>query len=444
MIAVEFPPLNNTGAFRPAKMAKYLGEFGVTPIVVTVRAEDAAEAFDAPIERSLLDELRHVEIVEVPMARERWTPHTRLGKAARLFARVSDSIAGRIEPGLRATLPGLVARHRPTALLVTMPPFSMGPLAQRLAAELRLPLIVDMRDGWSHWCAGPFATYVHYREVLRRERSLFSSAARVVTVTEQLADVFRRAHPMVPRDRFAVVPNGMDVSAADLAPRVEPRSGVDDLVVGYVGSFYYSPAARATLLTPWWRRAPHRMLHYAPVREDWLYRSPYFFLATLAELRRRDPALGARVRFALVGAEPAWLRPMARELGVEDALDARGFVPRERVAAEIATFDALLATAVKVPGGEDYALASKTFDYVRGGRPVLALVGRGAQRDFLERAGIALVADPDDREACVRALSELVTARPVLTANREFLARYERRALAAELAALLNGNLGAG
>ena len=84
-------------------------------------------------------------------------------------------------------------------------------------------------------------------------------------------------------------------------------------------------------------------------------------------------------------------------------------------------FSAQLCTAVKLDGGQDYALASKTFDYIRAGRPILGLVGPGAQRAFLERCGMATLADPDDLEACVAALGKVARGGYTMSPDRGFL-----------------------
>lgn len=158
---------------------------------------------------------------------------------------------------------------------------------------------------------------------------------------------------------------------------------------------------------------------------------------TLAELRRRSPGLARRVRFVHVGQKPPWWEAMVLEHGLSDAVSCLGRIPHAQVLATARGFDAQLCTSVKVEDGEDYALASKTFDYVLAGRPILGLVTRGAQREFLERSGMALLADPDDLQASLDALEQLVRGGFVLTPNRGALGAYHRRVAASEMAKIL-------
>lgn len=442
-IAFEFPPLNTAGVHRSAKFVKYLREYGFNPIVLTLRAEDAAGAFGVSLEPSLIADLpADLPLYRLPIPNARPAPRSLIGGFLTVFSRVQDPFAAAARPALAECLAQITERHAPRAVYVSLPPFSAGGFAVEIAKRLNLPLITDMRDGWSHWCTNAFPSYVHWALVHRRERALFEASSRVVTVTRQLADIFKKSHPEIPASRFSVVANGYDGSL-NLSPSlsIDEREPEAIVTVGYVGNYYYTPVGRESAFTPWWRRRGHRKIQYQPVREDWLYRSPYFFLRALAELRRREPELGRRIRFVHVGTKPDWMEAMVAEHHVEDAVTYRGVVPHAQVLSIAKTFDAQLCTSVKVEGGEDYALASKTFDYVLAGRPILGLVTRGSQREFLEQSGLALVADADDLDACVAELSRLARGGFELRPNHAFLSRYERRATAGQLAQVIRDTL---
>jgi len=436
-IALEFPPLSQTGVHRSARFVKYLSEFGVEPLVVTLAAADAARAFSAPLDDALSADIpdgTRVLRLACPLPR---VPNGRIARAARHYLRVVEDLAARVRPDLEARLPAFVAAHRPDVVYVSMPPFSAGPLAAEVARRFSLPLVVDMRDGWSHWCSGAFPSYLHFRAVLHRERRLFEAAHTVVTVTEQLAGMFRQAHPGLPTTRVQVVTNGFDGA---LPPWMPSRTHADPsapFVVGYSGRYYYAPEARAIANTPWWKRAGHRKIHYQPAHEDWLYRSPWFFFRALAALRRIDPETGRRVRYQHVGTIPSWWDAMVSEHGLSDAVHCVGRVPLAEAQRLSAAVDANLCTSVKVVGGEDYALASKTFDYLLGGRPVFGLVTRGAQREFLRRAGVAVLADPDDLQGSVEALRVLVRGEAHLSRDDAYLSGFSRRNTAGALARVL-------
>ena len=45
-IAFEFPPLNRGGVYRPLSFVKYLPQFGINPVVVTLDPNSYADVFD--------------------------------------------------------------------------------------------------------------------------------------------------------------------------------------------------------------------------------------------------------------------------------------------------------------------------------------------------------------------------------------------------------------
>ena len=47
---------------------------------------------------------------------------------------------------LESALPRLIERYSPTAIYVSLPPFSMGPLWIDLARRFKLPIVMDFRD----------------------------------------------------------------------------------------------------------------------------------------------------------------------------------------------------------------------------------------------------------------------------------------------------------
>jgi len=438
-IAMEFPPVNTTGVFRSLTFAKYLPDYGVKPIVLTLDTSDGSEIFGAEVDTELGSDLPpNIEVIRISCAARQSRQTSRLRKFIRIYFSLEDDIARRWRSEIWRRAPALIMRYRPRAVYVSLPPFSAGRLAVELAQRFRLPLIVDMRDGWSSWRVGPFGSWLHYRLVVRRERAIFKAAASVVTVTRQLAAVLGRVHENIPFSRIQVVTNGYD-NELKLPAKIDVplRAAESSIIIGYVGSFYYEPEQRRAQFTPWWKKRFHRKLQYSAIREDWLYRSPFFFLRALAQLFERRPEFRRRVKFEVMGTNSPWLGEMAAEFGLQDNCAFHARCSHANVIQFQKRCNAFLCTSVKVPDGEDYAIASKTFEYLREAKPILGFVTRGAQRDFLIESGLALISDPDDTEGGSRVLEQLVIGDFRLTPNATFLARFHRRELAGELAAIV-------
>jgi glycosyltransferase involved in cell wall biosynthesis len=447
-IAMEFAPVNTTGAFRSLAFTKYLRSHGINPVVVTLPEEQGVLAFSAKVDPHLQRELPpDLDLVRLPC--EDGTLYygtryhrTRLRRFLTYYFSVEDGIGSRWRTQLDAALPDIIARYRPKAVYVSMPPFSAGRVAAGVAARYSLPLLVDMRDGWSEERVGAFYSWLHYWLTLRRERRIFARAERVVTVTPQLAQRFSKRHPRLRTEKFQVITNGFDfeLTLPDVLTTASASNNCP-FVIGYVGTFYYTPELRDSYFTPWWRRRLHRTLQYSPVKEDWLYRSPFFFLQALRRLLDLRPDLRGRVQFRVLGSNPTWLDEMAQALEVREFCEFRGRGSVADVRRFQSEVDALLCTAVKVLGGEDYCLASKTFEYLRAGKPLLGFTPRGAQRDFLKRSGLAVLVDPDDADAGAFAIERLLSRGYEFRPNHEFLQRYHRRVTTEQLARELTNAL---
>jgi glycosyltransferase involved in cell wall biosynthesis len=206
--------------------------------------------------------------------------------------------------------------------------------------------------------------------------------------------------------------------------------------IAYVGTFYYDPLSRANLLTPGWRRAPHRWVFYTPRREDWLYRSPWFFLRGLRRYIEKRPDLATRLRVDFVGAIPTWLPGMLRETGTEALVTLHGPVTHAQAIRLQKEADAVLLTSAKVLGGRDYSIAGKLFEYIGLRRPILAVLTDGAMRDIVAQTGLGLMADPDDEDAVAGAIERVVVG-PSVSPDEAVIARFERGQTVREMAECL-------
>jgi glycosyltransferase involved in cell wall biosynthesis len=87
-------------------------------------------------------------------------------------------------------------------------------------------------------------------------------------------------------------------------------------------------------------------------------------------------------------------------------------------------------------------IPGKTYEYLAAGKPILAAVPEGDAREIVRGAGTGLVCDPDD----VAGMAEIIRLQIERwrrgdvepRANREYIQRFERRPLTAELANLLH------
>lgn len=437
LLAFEFPPLGGVGVQRSLKLAKYLPDAGVNPIVVTPDVASLEAWFGKAKEQDLLKELpSDVKIERVPCPRPRPPSANRLVRWVGQMTSSGEEIGRQWEPELTARWDALVREHDAKAVYVSVPPFSMAPLVVRLARRSELPLVLDFRDNWSQWCCSPKPSWFHYAHVVAEERVCVEQAAAVIGVTGQLIRDLQAIHPHVPATKFHVIPNGYDAELTEPKQRA-PGGAARPFVIGYVGSFYYTPKNRGAVMNPWWQRSPHRWLQYAPRKEDWLYRSPYFFLRTMAVLLARRPELRSLVKVRFAGERPEWLDAQIIEFGLADVVEHLGWLSHRDCLAFQSCCDALLSTSAKIIGGRDYCIAGKTFEYITIGAPIVAFVTDGEQRDFLRHSGGAVLCDPDSISDAAARLESLIDGTSAPPLNASFLQTFHRRHIASSVAAVL-------
>lgn len=430
MVALEFAPVQTTGAFRSIAFAEHLSKLGFTPIVVTMEAAAGAAIMSAPINAALLSRLPD-SVITVPLSPDRLPKRRgRLGEFWRIATNLDDRFFLRFHHALRDALPMIAARHAPKAVYVSAPPFGAARLGELAAKTLGVPWVLDMRDAWAEWGMAPLPHIGHYRARRRDESRAFADADAVITVTKHLRDVFRDSHPALPAEKFHVIPNGFDGDALQGGLLPESQSG-DIWQVAYVGSYYYTPPKPRSL------RRPHALLQYSRGDEDWSYRSPLYFFRAWRELKKIDPVTGARVRFNHIGGTPDWLAGMAADHGVLDQCVFHGLLPKQDLAGVLDTMEAQLATSMKRPRGGDYCLASKTFDYILARKPIVAFVTEGSQRDFLNASGVSIEFDPDDAPGSAARLRDMIVDRPRLSLDASYVNRFQRREGAKRLAVIL-------
>jgi glycosyltransferase involved in cell wall biosynthesis len=445
LIAFEFAPLGAGGVQRVMALARGLPALGIDLDIVTVRSEDLALWSAAPVDATLLRALpESVRVHRIPSGFPPWYWSLTRGRAGFRVAQYShwgDPVSLFWRRPLLKQLDEIVMDRRPDVLLATAPPFGVAVLARLAAERYRLPWVVDMRDAWARWCVAPYPTVAHYLYARGHERSVLDSANVGVATSHVTRDQWLADMPSLSPDRLVTIYNGYDAATVPaFAARRSVREGTPEAEqrhVVYAGSFYYTPEARAATFRPIWRRPPQQWLHYRLRKEDWLYRSPYFFLRGIQRLREVHPELAHRLRVTFVGRVPSWLPPMLAETGTADVVSTPGPVTHAEALRLERQADALLLTSAKVIGGRDYSIAGKLYEYFAAGVPILALLTDGAMRDLVSESGLGLLADPDDSDAVAELLAQVIAApdpRRLVEANEPFIAQFEHRLMAERMA----------
>lgn len=427
-MAIEFAPYQTTGAFRSIYFVKYLREFGIEPIVLTINPEAENQEYNSKLNNELLELIPKDTIIHRSLLKTTKNYKNKLLHKLQLYFKINDRNAKNWQKSVLLDLPSIIEKHSPQAIYVSCPPDSSGILARKISEKYNLPLIVDMRDGWSHWCVSPYSTYIHYFLTFLSEKKTFNKASKIITVTKELSSTFKKSHTNIPESNFEVITNGFDCDTIPVYLNFEGlKNSKKEINIAYIGSYYYNPQARKDMMTPNIKKSFHKKLQYSPVKEDWLYRSPYFLLQALEKLIIKYPALESKLFFTHIGNKPHWMDEMVASFNLTKNVKYTGFLNHNELSKKVTTIDLFLSTSVKVINGEDYAIASKTFDYITNGKPTLGFVTNGSQSNFLTGSNTGVIFNPDESEDSVNKLYQIITNGLSLKINKEYLDKFHRK-----------------
>jgi glycosyltransferase involved in cell wall biosynthesis len=327
----------------------------------------------------------------------------------------------------RGALDAARAARDVSLVFATMPPYSSAAPAAAIARRLGVPWVADLRDPWALYEYVAYPTGLQWwldRQIMRRR---LASAAAVVLPTPGMASRVRGTFPEL-RERTIEIRNGFDPN--EFVGAVDARRD-DFFHLVHAGNFYYHPHPP--------RRGVRRLLGGIDDRVDLKPFSPMFLLEALDRLLVQQPEVAARIRVHLAGVSTPVEEAMVEGARCRDLVEMHGFVSHTQAVRLMATADALFLPMHALPAGARSTIfPGKAYEYLASGRPILAAVPAGDVRDVLERAEWTVVCDPDDTDAIMRGLLELVEhrdARRRRKADRaDLLCPFDRTRLTADLA----------
>ena len=303
----------------------------------------------------------------------------------------------------------LIRQHQINAIWSTYPIMTAHCIGHTLSRVTGLPWIADFRDpvSGSVEAGNPFSVSSQQRW----ERKVLDHATRVVLTTRGAMRRYAKNYPQTfGGGRMAVISNGYDEAAFSNLPE---------------------PTARLS-------RGPLRFVHSGILYPDG--RDPLPFFSALANLKTAGALTAEDISVVLraSGSEARYQEEIRRR-GLEQMVALAPLVPNREALLEQADADALLL----FQGSKfDHQIPAKVYEYLRIGRPIFGLVGRGGDTESLlrESGGAKLVA-VDDVSEIEKGLLEFISAvrnQKAPMANKDVVRSYSRRQGTTMLAGLLD------
>ncbi len=371
MVAYHFPPFaGSSGIQRTLRFLQHLPAFGWNALVLTAHPRAYESTSDdlvgqvpetVTVQRAFaLDSARHLSIA---------------GRYPALLACPDRWISwrlGAVPAGLR-----LIRDHRPDVIWSTYPIATAHVIGHALHRRTRLPWVADFRDPMAQ---EGYPAHPRVWESFRRvEEKTVRNARYSVFTTPGAARIYRDRYPDV-SSRFEVIENGFDEESFAGLP-VE-TAGIGPLTPGAV-----------TLL--------HSGIVYP------LERDPTQLFAALQQLVNAGTLYGNRlkVRFRASGHD-AMLRELTRRHALEDIVELLPPLNYGAALQEMVRADGLL---VLQAANCNEQIPAKIYEYLRAGRPIVALTDpRGDTAALVRDAGLDMIARLDSAPAIAALLEQFV------------------------------------
>lgn len=369
-VSWDMPPLSGPRAVQVSRTLKHLVPLGWNSCVVAFGPRSNRYNQDPELARRL-SAPTGVTLVKVPSLEEHLLFRT-LWRVLPPLKLLPDEKWVWIGAAARAAV-RLAAEQKFDVLVTFAQPWSDHLAGLRIHRETGLPWVAHFSDPWtdSPYLRGPAW---QSRIWARMEADVVRTADALVFVNAQTADRVMRKYPSEWRHKTHVVPHGFDPTEPSPLPA----------------------AARDTRLT---------LVHTGRFYEG--LRTPDSFLRALASLSKRM-SLAARLRVVFVGTPIPSHRRLTASLMLDDVVEFTGRMTFSESATWAAAADVLLV--IDAPAEESLFLPSKLVDYMRAGKPILALTPpHGASADVVRDLGYPVIA-PENEAEIAHAVETLLNA----------------------------------
>jgi glycosyltransferase involved in cell wall biosynthesis len=393
VVSYDFPPNRTSAVYRMTGLIGHLPHFGWKPTVLTIPAGKGAQ------EPKLLEKLpSDVEIVRTRFLRiNGWEDATAgairkagalnaqpnhrrprfdrylrsLGELVRSTLYFPDDTVGWVPSGLVKAVE-LLRQERFDAVYTTSPPRSSPVIGLILKKLCGIPWVCELMDPW----------YPPKRRIRRKcedwlQQLLLRNADRVVVMVDQHGDELRSTFK-VPNEKLIVIRNGF-----------------------FEEDFAEEPAYQNCLSPEYFH-----LSHFGTI-----YPENYGeFFPALRELLNERPELRQRLRLNLIGYPCEAVLRLVQDSDFKDVVQVHGFIPERADTLRMMRASNCLLLFWGRPDFSRLAIAGKTYDYLRVGRPILALTEEGGVKELVEQARAGLAASAKDTHAIKQALMKMLSS----------------------------------
>lgn len=438
MIAYYFPPLSGSGVFRSLKFAKYLPMFDWYPTVISAEAppvywnlSDKSQMAEIPedvkvIRISDLVSTRQLSSIDESQARDLLEflrgALCKNQEAMRIFEKILQTQSGK-EYLLVFPCWALFWTYHVTkyiekcvnladfrAVYTTSGPYSAHLAGFHLKEKYGIPWVADYRDMWTMNPTTPLLDMDNPFHKLSRalESVLLHHADCNVVAVGETIPIYTKNFQL-PQEKFVGITNGYD--EADFSGIIDEEKRTDKFTINYSGLLY---SKQRTI---------------API------------LQAIKELSDANEVDLSRIIFRFVGVSEEDIFALVQKYDMEAIFRYVPYAPHKDAIASNMDSNLLLLLLGDDPVYK-MVFTGKIFEYLRSGRPILALAPKDGVVDLLLREtghGKAFLGTqiPEIKQMILEEYTKWKNGESIVYSGQG-IQKYERKALTAKLAEVLD------
>ncbi len=429
-IAYLFPPVGGGGVQRSSKFVKYLPSFGWQPLVLTVK-EPYDFYRDDSLMKDLGDDVKIYRTLSIePM---KWVRKILKRRSKKRIEQKEDSkytIRKSLKPGFLVKLKTyllipdneilwlpfavwkgmrIIKREQPSIIYSTASPYTDHLIALILSKMSKLPCVADFRDLWvdrPNFPKNKFRLYIDRK----LEKMVINNANNIVTATSIMAERFEELYP---DKNYTSITNGYD---EDDFKNIEAQM----------------PPAEEFRIT------------YTGIMNE--QQNPGRIFRAISNLLKQRADFQKIIKLRFIGQldNPGDFENINyfRQIGLDQYSELIEYQPHHHAIAEMRQATILLLLIGEYPHSES-VLTGKIFEYVRAGRPILAVVPpEGLAAEVIRNTNSGLVVSNKSVDDIKKGISKMFDLFITNKLNQSFIRNnieeYSRKNLTKVLSNVFN------
>ncbi len=400
IIAYYFVPNSGAGVQRPLKFAKYLPDFGYTPIICCPNAKFMRNKKDDSL---LKDIPPSAKVYNTFLLDLNWLFKLLYGLKLHSLVRWINNVllfpAYQLQwiPFLKIKLAKIFRKERIDAVLITVPPHSNLVISKWIKKRYNVPIIFDFRD--------PFTFNLELKDqkaIDKRflfEKSILNNADFVVTVTQTMK---KKMEEGFKTKKISVISNGYDADDFPINDNLTKKKN-SPLTISYIGKTY----GEYTTMP---------------------------FLEALNNIKNKLNEIEVRYIGNFTKNELDFISNNA----LEQIVKLIPYCSHDEAIAYNQESDVLLLVIANDKW--KYNVTGKIFEYIRSGKPILAIIPEDgdAAKILNETATANLIVSPSKLKANPKILLSALNQTLNYSPNEDAIAKYSRKELTRELARIID------